>query len=161
MKSILRVTGIIMTAVAILALSGTAGFAKVAPQGIVPGTDVIVLTENHARTIAFDLDATAFSPGGLHSLYLLSLMTTAATGNLKIYLAFNSPITQGQEAIYFVTGYILGATPFLQYVYATQGTFGATVVVPQISFGALLVGVVYSGGIDFPITMRATVSLTP
>ena len=62
MKSILKVTGIFMTAVAILALSGTAGFAKVAPQGIVPGTDVIVLSENHARTVDFDLNATAGSP---------------------------------------------------------------------------------------------------
>ena len=166
MKSIQRITGIFMTVIVILALSCTAGFARVAPQGVFDNADVIVLTENHIREVAFDLDGRVGSSGGLHSIYILSAIAgQATTGVLSITFAYGSPLTKGDEVVYFIAGGlgtapVIGFAPVLQYVYATGGSYGFAVPVSKYAFGALLVGVLYAN-VDFPVTILATVKLVP
>ena len=170
MKSIRKITGIFMAVAAIMALSGTAGFAKIAPQGafgnakilsaddILGTADIIILTQNHARTIAFSLDSPIGGAGGLHTLYLL----TIGAGTLQITFVNNTPLKQGQEVIYFVAGLILSTpvSPVLQYVYSTGGTLSITAPLPTISGGILFTGVLYgTGGVDYPMTMSIVASL--
>jgi hypothetical protein len=168
MKSIYRFTGIFMTVAAILALSRTAGFAEIAPQGIFPDTDVILLSENHIRKVAFDLNGIAGSGGSIHSIFILGgvLNTSNPPEVLTIYMAFNSPLTKGDEVLYLVTGFVytpLSATPtpLLQYIYASGGTYGVSIPVSKFVFGALFVSAVYAKGVEFPITMLGTVVLAP
>ena len=136
MKSIQKITGIFMAVAAIMALSGTAGFAKIAPLDASGNADLIMLTQNHARTIAFSLDSPAGGAGGLHALYLL----TVGGGTLHINFVNNTALKQGQEVIYFVSGLIAPTLvtdkpilPVLQYIYSTGGTLSLSVPVPSIS----------------------------
>ena len=144
MKSIRKITGIFMAAIAIMALSGTAGFAKIATQSSFSNADLILLTDNHARTIAFSLDSPAGGAGGLHAIYLLNVGNSKVPnykGNM-ISMDFwnNTPLKQGQEVIYFVSGLIAPTLvtdkpilPVLQYIYSTGGTLSLSVPVPSIS----------------------------
>jgi hypothetical protein len=161
MKSIKNIGGIFMATAAILTLSVTAGYAKIAPQSALDRADVIILTENHARTIGYDLDATIGGAGGLHALYLFTsvLDPDLQTVTLQIIVAnANAQLAKGDEIIYFVAGFV-GMTPFFQYVYATGGAFSAAATVPRVTFGVLFTGVVYTKGVDFPVTMTTTVTL--
>lgn len=170
MKSIYKGTGIFMTAVAILALSGAAGFAQVASQDFFSNTQVVFLTQNHARTVSFDLDAPFGGANGLHSIFLLclNLDSNYLYSNLQIFIANNTPLGN-DEMIYFVSGFIplynvadgsQQITPLLQYVYGSAGTFGATAPVPKIAYGVIFTGVLASSA-DFPITMTATFQFEP
>ncbi len=160
MKSIQKITGIFMAVAAIMALSGTAGFAKIAPQSSFSNADLILLTDNHARTIAFSLDSPAGGAGGLHALYLL----TVGGGTLHINFVNNTALKQGQEVIYFVSGLIFTTPvlPVLQYVYSTGGTLSLGVTVPMISGGILFTGILYAtSGVDYPMTVSIVASLSP
>jgi hypothetical protein len=168
MKSIYRATGIFMTAVAILVLSGTSGFAEIAAQSILPGTDVILLSENHIRKVAFELNGTIGSGGSVHSIFILGgiLDSTNPTEILKIIMAYNSPLTAGDEVVYLVSGFVmsaLSATPkfLFQYIYASGGSFGVSIPVSRFAFGAVFVSAVYAKGVEFPVTMLGTVVLSP
>ena len=163
MKSIQKITGIFMAVAAIMALSGTAGFAKIAPQSSFSNADLILLTDNHARTIAFSLDSPAGGAGGLHAIYLLNVGN--ATGS-QIILNFvnNTALQKGQEVIYFVSGLIFTTPvlPVLQYVYSTGGTLSLGVTVPMISGGILFTGILYAtSGVDYPMTVSIVASLSP
>ena len=143
-----------MAAVAIMALSGTAGFAKIAPQGALGNADLIALTLNHGRTIAFDLDTTAGGPGGLHAIYIASY----GAGMLTLSFANQAALTKGDEMIFFVAGFV-GASPVLNYAYATRA-IGFEVAVPDVAVGVIFTGILYStGGPDFPVTMSVSASL--
>jgi hypothetical protein len=167
MKSIQKITGIFMAVAAIIALSGTAGFAKIATQSSFSNADLILLTDNHARTIAFSLDSPAGGAGGLHAIYLLNVGNSTGS-QLILNFVNNTALRKGQEVIYFVTGLIaptLTTTPIapvLQYVYSTGGTLSLAVPVPMVSGGILFVGILYStSGVEYPMTMIVTAALQP
>lgn len=171
MKSIHKGTGIFMAAVAILALSVTAGFAQVSSQGVFSNAQVVLLTQNHGRTVSFDIGSPFGGAGGLHAIFLLclNLDQNYLYSNLQIFIANNTPMGSGDELIYFVSGFIpvydvtsgsQSITPLLQYVYGSAGTFGATAPVPKITYGVILTGVLASS-VDFPITLSATFTFEP
>jgi len=149
-----------MAVIAIMALSGTAVFAKTATESMAGSSDLMLLTLNHARTVAFSLNSPASGLGDLHSLYLL----TYGAGTLKISLVNNTALEKGQEVIYFVSGLIFTTpvAPVLQYIYSTGGALTLSVTVPVISGGLLFTGILYAtGGVDYPMTMVVTASLGP
>ncbi|MCX5899563.1 MAG: hypothetical protein NTX06_02305 [Proteobacteria bacterium] len=154
MKSIRKITGIFMAAIAIMALSGTAGFAKIAPQGAFSNADLIVLTPNHARTIAFDLDTTVGGSGGLHAIYI----ATYGAGTLTLSFANHAALTKGDEMIFFMAGFA-GTTPRLNYAYSSM-TIAFNIPVPDVAVGVFFTGILYTtGGPDFPVTMSVTAIL--
>ena len=179
MKSIQKITGILMAAIAIMALSGTAGFAAIAPLDAFGNADLIALTQNHARTIAFSLDSPAGGAGGVHAIYFLNIgnnnedpQDNQDTRGCTYAINFlnNTPLPQGTEVVYFVAGmifspaaYLNAAIPFypvLQYIYSTGGTLSLSVNVTRISFGVFFVGILYAdSGVDYPMTMVATAAL--
>lgn len=156
MKSIRKITGIFMAAIAIMALSGTAGFAKIAPQGAFGNADLIVLSPNHARRIAFDLDTTFGGPGGLHSIYI----ATYGAGTLTLSFTNNTALKKGEELIFFVAGYVVGlTTPVLNYAYGTAA-IAFSIPVPDVAVGVIFTGIIYTtGGLDFPATMSVSAIL--
>jgi hypothetical protein len=158
MKSILKTTGIFMMAAAFMALSGAAGFAQVAAQEAPIAADLIVLTPNHNRTIAFSLDSGVGGANGIHAIFL----QTTGGGNLQISIANTTMMKSGTELIYFVAGFI-NTTPVFDYVYSSGGTFSITVSnLPSISGGILFTGVLYkTSGIDYPVTMAVYAKLLP
>ena len=147
-----------MVAAAVMALSGTAGFAQVAPQETAVKADLIMLTPNHARTINFSLDSGVGGAGSLHTLFLL----TTGEGNLQIYIANTTMLKKGTELIFFTAGFI-GTTPVFQYAYASGGTLSIQVSgLSNVSVGILFTGVLYkTSGIDYPVTMSAIANMTP
>ncbi len=166
MKSAYKGTGIFMAALAILALSGTAGIAEIAPQGYIAGGDLFLLTQNHSKTVAFDIDSTVGGSNSLHMIYFLGLNldSTAKSSALEIAVANNTPLEKGQEIVYFVAGVvqITGTVlPLFQYIYASGGTYAVAASVPKTSFAVLVMGVLSKTGVDFPITLRATMKFTP
>jgi hypothetical protein len=158
MKSIQKITGIFMAAVAIMALSGTAGFAKIASQSAFGNADLFVLTPNHARTIAFDLETTAGGPGGLHAVYIASY----GAGTMTLSFANSANLKKGQDMLFFVAGYVVGlTTPVLNYSYSTS-VISFSFPVPDVAVGVIFTGILYTiGGPDFPATMTVRAELAP
>ena len=152
MKSIQKITGIFMAAAAILALSGTAGFAKLLPQSDFGSSDLIVLTQNHggpSPMILIPADRALNIPA------CFNLDQSTGADNLSIICANTTPMTKGDEIIYFVSGFV-NATPCVcNMSTASGGTFSASCpTVPEISDGVLFTGVLYTtGGVDYPITL--------
>lgn len=172
MKNIQRVTGIFMTAVALLALSCTAGFAQIAPQDAFQNTNLVLLTQNHGRSLWYDIDSILGGSNSLHSTYMFgaNLNANDEGGLLSITVNYNTPLEKGNEAIYFVSGVVFTfntitrapeITPVFQYVYASQGAFALQAYVPKMTFAFLYTGVLYSTNNDFPVTLFTKINLDP